>query len=182
VAVLRPPVLLIGFIARPLYRLLFSRSDKKMAKEQEERLANDIQSYLPFLFSEMEGRIVPNEGVEFPLPFDYAIVTMDLPYVLLRFTRGRDHLAVQVAPKFSPNGWHELTTILSVLDVPGVKRGSISNLSQAGSLLRSNMKEIVRVFADDQYPLLKTQLREIYARDRVATKQLETELNRRLYD
>jgi hypothetical protein len=43
------------------------------------------------------------------------------------------------------------------------------------------MSEIARAFSEEQYPHLLAQLQDIYARDRVVTKQLETEINRRLY-
>ena len=178
---LRPPLLAIGFVAGHLHRLFFSRSDERLAREHEEKLAVDIHTYLPFLFTDMGGRIIPNEGVEFPPPFDYAIVTIDVSHILLRFTRGRDHLAVQVAPKSFPNLFSELSTILSVLEVAGIQRGSITGLAQAAQLLRQNNKDIAHAFTEDQYPYLKAKLEDIYARDRIITKQLETELNRNLY-
>jgi len=178
---LRPPLVAVAWVGGRLYRLLFSRYDEKLAKEHEEKLAADIQNVLPFLFDEMGGRIVPNEGVEFPPPFDYAVVTVDISPVRLRFTRGRDHLTVQVGPKVSPSNWHELSTALSVLGVHGVQRGSISGLEQAGRLLRLYRSELTDAFSEDQYPRLRAQLEEIYERDRIVTKQLETEINRRLY-
>src|SRR5579872_7013849 len=124
-AALRPPLLVLRWAAGVIYKLLFSRADEKLAKKHEEKLAADIESCLPFLFREMGGRIVPNEGVEFPPPFDYAVVTVDISQIRLRFTSGRDELTVQVAPKFAPNNWHELSTILSTLEISGTQRGSI---------------------------------------------------------
>jgi hypothetical protein len=180
-AALKPPLLVLRWAAGGIYTLLFSRADEKLAKKHEEKLAADIESCLPFLFGEMGGRIVPNEDVEFPPPFDYAVITIDTSQLRLRFTSGRDHLAVQIAPKFSQNSWHELSTILSVLEVPGTRRGSISELARAGRLLHLHMSEITDAFAEDRYPHLRTQLHEIYERDRIVTKQLETEINRRLY-
>ncbi|MGA8734591.1 MAG: hypothetical protein WB558_11790 [Terriglobales bacterium] len=174
-------MLVLHWVAGGIYKLLFSHADEKLAKKREEKLAADIQRCVPFLFGEMGGRIVPNEGVEFPPPFDYAVITIDASGLRLRFTRGRDHLAVQIAPKVSPNSWHELSTVLSALEVPGIQRGSISELAQADRLLQLHMKEITDALAEDQYPHLRAQLQEIYGRDRVATKQLETEINRKLY-
>ena len=181
-AILRPPFLLVGLIVRPLYRLLFSRRDENLAREAEQELAADVRTYLPFLFNEMDGRVIPNQGVEFPPPFDYAIVTMDVSQILLRFTRGRDHFAVQVAPQSSPNNFHEVSTVLTTLGVPGIQRGSVSCLSDANRVIRQNMEVIKPAFTAEQYPQLRAQLDEVYARDRVAVKQLETEVNRRLYD
>jgi hypothetical protein len=171
----------LHWVAGGIYKLLFSRADEKLAKKREEELAADIQRCLPFLFGEMGGRIVRNEGVEFPPPFDYAVITIDASELRLRFTRGRDHLAVQIAPKVSPNSWHELSTILSVLEVPGIQRGSISGLAEAGRLLHLYMREMTDAFSEGRYSHLRAQLQEIYERDRIVTKQLETEINRRLY-
>lgn len=181
-AILRPPFLLVGLVAKPVYRLLFSRSDARLAREAEQQLAGDVHTYLPFLFNEMDGRIVPNQGVDFLPPFDYAIVTMDVSQVLLRFTRGRDHLVVQVAPKSYPNNFHEVSTVLTTLAVPGIQRGSVSCLLDAGRVLRQHMGEIQCALTPEEYPRFRAQLQEVYARDRVVVKQLETELNRRLYD
>ncbi len=43
------------------------------------------------------------------------------------------------------------------------------------------MKELITAFSAERYPQIKVELLEIYARDRVLTKQWETEINRRLY-
>jgi hypothetical protein len=180
-AALKPPLLVLGWVAGGIYKVLFSRTDEELAKKHEEKLAADIQNVLPFLFDEMGGRIVPNEGVEFPPPFDYAVITVDTPHIRLRFTSGRDHLAVQIAPKFSPNRWHELSTVLSVLEVHGLQRGSISGLAQAGRVLHRHVSEITDAFTEERYSDLRAQLQEIYERDRIVTNQLETEINRRLY-
>lgn len=179
--ILRPLFLVAGLVGKPLYRLLFSREDERLAKEHEQKLAVDVHTCLPFLFDEMSGRIIPTKGVEFPLPFDYAIVTVETPDFLLKFTTGRDHLVVQAAPKSAPNRFHELSAILTTLEVPGVQRGSISGLSDAARMLRQYADVLTQALSDNEYPHLRSQLDEVYARDRIATKQLENELNRRLY-
>jgi hypothetical protein len=181
VAVLRPPLLVVGYVASRLYRLLFSRYDERLARKHEEALAGDVRRSVPFLFTEMSGRIVSSDDIEFPPPFDYAVITVETSSLRVRFTRGREHLAVQLAPKLSPNSWHELSTMLGVLEIPGVQRGSISDLAQVDRLLRVHVREITHAFADDKYPALRAQLQEIYARDHIVAKQLETEINRKLY-
>jgi hypothetical protein len=178
---LRPPVLLIGLLARPLYRPMFSRSDERLATEHEEKLLTDLHTLLPFLFNEMDGRTVPGDRANFPPPFDYAVVTIDVSDLFLRFTRGRDHLAVQVAPKSSPNNFHELSTVLNSLEICALKRGTISGLHQAGALLRTHMDALIQAFSEDQYPLTRARLHETYAHDEVIRRQQETEINRRLY-
>jgi hypothetical protein len=180
VAALRPPLLIIGFVARVIYRPLFGWYDRKLAREGQEDLAEDIQTYISFVFRELEGQIVPNEGESVPPPFDYAVVTIEASPFRLKFTRGRGGLAVQLAPRFSPRGWHELSTVLNVLDVPGVKRGSIASLTQAGDLMRQHIVALTKAHTEG-YPQLKRQLMEIYERDQIIRKQIETEINRRIY-
>ncbi len=180
-APLRLTFLALGFVIGGLYKLACPNREVKLARQNEENLARDIQYTLPFIFSQMEGRIVPNEGVEFPPPFDYAIITVDCKDVRMRFTRGRDQLVVQLAPKSSPNSWHELSTVLSVLGIPGVQRGSISTLNQAGELMRQHSNDITSALSETEYPDVKKRLMEVYQRDRIITKQLEIEINRNLY-
>jgi hypothetical protein len=182
IAIARPLALTAGFVGKPLYRLLFSRLDEHLAREGEAKLAADIPIYLPFLFEDLKGRVVENQGIDPVPPFDYAIVIIETPNLLLRFTRGRDRLALQIAPKSVPNQFHELSTVLAVLEVPGVRRGSISSLSEAGRMLRSHFAVVEHSMSDAEYPHLQLQLKELYAHDRIMVKQHEAELNRRLYD
>ena len=55
IAILRPPLLVLGFIFGNLYKLCFGWYDKRLARQHEQRFADDIRSYLPFLFSEHDG-------------------------------------------------------------------------------------------------------------------------------
>jgi hypothetical protein len=181
VAALRPPLLIIRFVARGIYGPLFAWHDRKLAREGQEKLAKDIQISIPFIFNELEGQIVHDEGESFPPPFDYAVVTVEASTFRLKFTCGRGELAIQLAPRFSPNSWHELSTILNVLEVPGVKRGSIASLNQAGDLMRQFIVDLSKAFTESEYPRVKILLNEISERDRIIRKQLETEINRRIY-
>ena len=76
VAALRPPLLVLGFVFGNIYKLCFGWLDKRTAKKDEERFADDIRTHLSFLFSECGAHIVPNEGVSFPPSFDGAYVTV----------------------------------------------------------------------------------------------------------
>jgi hypothetical protein len=52
IATLRPPLLVLGFVFGNLYKLCFGWLDKHMARQNEQRFAEDIRTYLAFLFSE----------------------------------------------------------------------------------------------------------------------------------
>jgi len=107
VAALRPPLLALGFVFGNIYKLCFGWLDKRTAKKDEERFADDIRTHLSFLFSECGAHIVPNEGVPFPPSFDGAYVTVAVGTLLLRFCRGRGDFSVGVASEFAPRDWED---------------------------------------------------------------------------
>ena len=111
IAILRPPLIALGFIFGNLYKLCFGWYDKRLARRNEQRFADDIRTYLPFLFSEHEAKIIPNEGVPFPPSFDGAYVTIAVGNLHLRFIRGRGDFSVRVASAFSPNDWEDFRLV-----------------------------------------------------------------------
>src|SRR5438128_3465658 len=108
IPVIIAPLNLLRLVASPTYDLLFGWIDRRTARKDEKRLANDIQISMRFLFIQDGACIIQNEGVRFPPAFDYAFVTIACNNVLLRFCRGRGELGVHVAPAFAPSDWHEL--------------------------------------------------------------------------
>ena len=56
----------------------------------------------------VSARIIPNEGVRFPPPFDYAVATIAVENLVLRFIRGLGEVGVFVAPASAPSDWHDL--------------------------------------------------------------------------
>jgi len=50
IAILCPPLLVLGFVFGSLYKLCFGWLDKRMARQSEQRFAEDIRTYLAFLF------------------------------------------------------------------------------------------------------------------------------------
>jgi hypothetical protein len=180
-AIVKPIASMVGLIAGPAHKILFSKSDQRLAIKHQNELAEDIRKALPFLFSDLSGRIEPNTVNTDPPPFDHAIVTVHARDFHLRFTRGRGALTIQVAPFDFPNSWHELSTILTALDIGEVRRGCISDFAKAGELLNIHNREISVALTGDQFARTREKLQQIYARDRLVAKQLETEVNRRLY-
>ena len=82
-----------------------------MARQNEQRFAEDIRTCLAFLFSEYGATVVPNEGVPFPLSFDRAYVTVAVGNLRLRFVRGRGDFSVRVASAFAPNDWEDFQLV-----------------------------------------------------------------------
>jgi hypothetical protein len=182
VSLLRPPLIVLGFIAKAVYSLFFGRADKRLAQKNQEVLAANVKAELPFLFNEYDGVIIPNEGVRFPPGFDYAVVTVEVGELLFRFIRGRGDLDVRVAAKSDATDWHDVTLVISAIEDPeDMKRKSFLYLSDFAPLLRGNMSRLIEAFSNAQYAETRRHLAKFDTYERVVTKQTQTEINRRLY-
>lgn len=111
VAVLRPLFLGIGFVFGNLFKLCFGWLDKRIARQNEQRFAEDIRTHLAFLFSDHGAQIIPNEGVPFPPSFDGAYVTIAVGNIRVRFVRGRGDFSVAVASAYAPNDWEDFRLV-----------------------------------------------------------------------
>ena len=111
VAVLRPPFLVIGFIFGNLYKLCFGWLDRRTARQNQQRFAEDIRTHLSFLFSEHAAEVIANEGVPFPPSFDGAYVTVAVGSLRLRFVRGRGDFGVSVASESAPERWEDFRLV-----------------------------------------------------------------------
>jgi hypothetical protein len=110
-AILRPPLIVLGFLFGNLWKLCFGWLDKRVARKNEQRFAGDIRTYLSFLFTDYEARIIPNQGVPFPPAMDGAYVTVAVGTVRLRFCRGRGDFSVVVASEFAPQDWEDFRLV-----------------------------------------------------------------------
>jgi hypothetical protein len=182
VSLVRPPLMVLGFIAKAVYSLFLGRADKRLAQKTQEVLAASVKAELPFLFNEFGGVIIPNEGVPFPPGFDYAIVTVEVGELLFRFIRGRGDLDVRVAAASAATDWRDVTLVISAIEDPeDMKRKSFLSLSDFAPLLRRNMCRLVEAFSSAQYAETRQHLAKFDTYERVVTKQTQTEINRRLY-
>jgi hypothetical protein len=109
--ILGPALRIVGFVLGNTYKLCFGWLDKRIARRNEQRFAEDIRRYLAFLFLEWGAEIVPNEGTPFPPGFDGAYVTIALKDLRLLFVRGRGDFGVRVASAFAPNHWEEFRLV-----------------------------------------------------------------------
>lgn len=183
VAIVRPPFVLLRFILSPLSKLAFGGVNKRIANKNEARLLQDVGDALPFLFAEYGGHVVPNEGVPFPPSFDYAFITVALHDLFLRFTRGRGELGVHVAPSFARSDWHELPLVLSAITGQGdIQRQESRDLWDVSRALQPRMKALIAFFAPGEFSALKQRLEnEVYVDERIAIREWQAEINRRLY-
>jgi hypothetical protein len=182
ISLIRPPLIVIGFVTKSLYSLFFGWADKRLGRRLEQQLGKDIKQNLSFIFDQYGGVIVPNTGVRFPLPFDYAVVTIEAADLLFRFYRGRGDLNVYVAPKQAPNDWNDVSLVISALKAPDdMQRRTFVLLSDMTYFLKAHMSEIQAAFSPENYANTLQNLAAFKRYERVVAKQLETEINRRLY-
>ena len=125
-AIVVPPLRLLGFVFGGIYKLLFSGLDRRLALKHQQQLEQDIWKFVPFLFARDGARIISKEIGRIP-PFDYADVDVISPPLKFHFVRGRGDLDVYVTRNLAESVGHELSLVLSTLDLrPEVRRGSIS--------------------------------------------------------
>ena len=128
------------------------------------------------------GRIVSDQTVAHPRPFDYAIVIVVLDDLSLRFIRGRGELRVQVASKHTACDWDELYRVLGIVDpLEWSKPKPFLSLADAAAALKPRMGLIQEAFSEVRCLETVRQLSEMRSYEQVVAKQLETEINRRLY-
>lgn len=167
---------------KSIYTVIWGRADKRLALKQQERLATEIQEQLFFLFKDYGARIVPNIGIRFPPPFDYAVVTLEVGELLFRFVRGRGEIDVQVKSKSAAKEWHDISLVIGALDNPDeMQHRTFVGLVDVAAVLKQNMSRINDAFCGPKYLELQQRLADFNKFARVVTKQLETEINRRLY-
>ena len=143
--VLRPPLLLLGFVFGNLYKLCFGWLDKRLARQNEQHFAEDICKNLAFLFTEHEAEIVPNEGTPFPPPMDGAYVTVAVGNLRLRFVRGRGDFSVGVASAFDPNQWEDFRLVAegaSQWHAPQLGQPRYCTLETFEPILRSQLESL----------------------------------------
>jgi hypothetical protein len=152
-AVLRPPLLVLGFVFGNLYKLCFGWLERRVAKQNEERFAEDIRTHLSFLFTEQAATIIPNEGtLFFPPSFDGAYVTVAVSALRLLFVRGRGDFGVSVASEFAPRHWEDFYLVadrISEWDT-SYHRPSYS-LETFGSILGPRLGRLQEALSKDHF-------------------------------
>jgi hypothetical protein len=172
------PVVSVGKLVGKIFRTLFGHRDVQLSKTREENLAKEISSEMPFLFDRYRGKVVPDESVKYPRPFDYASVVVAVDDLRLRFFRGRGDLRVHVAQKEAPSEWYELHVLLSVIEGRAISEPLL--LIDVARLLESRLTNLEEAFSKTNYPELRRRLSNVDEDERAAIRQWETDVNRRL--
>jgi hypothetical protein len=151
--VLRPPLLVLGFVMGKLYNPCFGWLDKRVARQYEQRFTEDIRRYLPSFFAEHGAEIIPNEGTPFPPSFDGAYVTVAIGNSRLRFVRGRGDFSVFVASAFAPNSWEDFRLVadgISEWDLsqPGPRYYTLETFEP---ILRSRLGRLQEALSEEHF-------------------------------
>jgi hypothetical protein len=110
---LSPLLAIFGIIFFGLYKILWGWwADERRSRILQRDFAKEIRVSLGFLFDQFGGQVVPNLR-KYPPVADYAVVTVAVQTVLLRFMRGRGEFRVDIAPTDSPNAWQEVGEALA---------------------------------------------------------------------
>ena len=153
IAILRPPLLVLGFVFGNLYELCFGWLDKRIARQNEQRFAEDVRTHLAFLFSEHGAKVITNEGVPFPPSFDGAYVTVAVGNLRLRFVRGRGDLSVKVASAFAPNDWEDFQLVADGIGQwdTSKSRPGYYTLETFEPVLRSRLERLQEGLSKDRF-------------------------------
>ncbi len=151
-----------------LYGILFRWwLDVPLAKKAEARFAREIRENLSFLFEDKSAAVVPNEGVSFPPPLDYALVTVAVGRLLFRFVRGGGEFRIEMALSgdvMNSRDWKDLRVIWAVLneseaDEPFLR---LRNLLDADSFLRAELVRLQELASKDQWGLVKRKANALF--------------------
>lgn len=161
IEVLRPILLLIGFVLRLSYQVFFSwwlnpvfdhwiRSD----------FAKEIRQAIPSLFDLHGGRVVPD-----PKPStndrNMSYLCVASTYLVFKLCRWHgENYAVQVAPRFSPTDFYDLLNALRFTDPTANTNAPLLNVSWRGwgELLEPRFLLLERAFSAEEFPDTKARL------------------------
>ena len=176
--------MLIGFVLSKIWWLLIEWwRGPQLARRYERQFTEEIHANLPFLFDEWAGNVVPNVGIRFPPPFDYAIVTVEIRSFLLRFVRGRDEFRVDVAPKSDAKSWQEVSLVLTAIGaLKGYRlRPEYYRLADFGRLLYPCMHALNEAMSEASVASTRESLIPFLERHERRRQQSEIEINRKIY-
>ena len=140
------------FVLRKLYKPCFSWLDRRAARENQRRFAEEIRIHLSFLFKEHAAKFIPNEGAPFPPRMDGAFVTVAVGVVRLRFVRGCGDFSVKVSSEFAPQHWEDFFLVADgVAEWDTDRRSHCYSLETFGSVLRPRLDRLQDALSKEHY-------------------------------
>lgn len=154
VELIRPPVLLAGFVAKTIYRAMFGWwLDARLQRKANRALWDDVQANFYFLTSQAQ---MDFSGPTTIHPFDYASVQISWENLLVTITRGRGDTAVSIAPGHVPNDNYELGRLIAALERRHLREGDmVKSLAGAANLLQRHLQQLNVAFSEQEFPRTK---------------------------
>ena len=153
-SVLRAILVPIFSVIGKIYKLCFGWLDRRMARKNQDRFAQDVRTHLSFLFTDHAAQVIPNEGVRFPPGFDGAYVTVAAETLLFRFVRGRGDFGVEVASKFAPKNWEDLGLVVEAterLKEPTERQPAYHRLESLGRILQPQFEQLKEALSEERF-------------------------------
>ncbi len=180
--VLKPPALVIGFVVKGFYRLLIGWwYDKRVRVRQQNQLLQEVQEQFHFLFATHDAEIVANSDIGHLAALDCPIVTVSVEGLFVRFIEHRGTRQVHVASERLPKELQELSSVLNAMEPDKVRRHSVIFFQDAARLLERDWNLVKRAFSPDRYTELREQLEHAYGHEMAVTREVQDEINRKLY-
>jgi hypothetical protein len=153
-----------GSVCGRVYRLLFARADRRLARRNQERLLADLRLALSQVLKIHGGSIRPRDQESFPPPFDYALAIVQFDNFAIRVVRGRDEIEVQVAPTNAATDWQDLRIVLLAnrASEQSPTPARFNTLSEVGELLLSKWDYLTAALAEPNYQATREALNRLY--------------------
>jgi hypothetical protein len=150
-ALLRPPILALGFLVKLAYRLVFGWwLDPLLQRRWNKALLEDIKSNLPFLFSDSDGE---NKASLVVRHADWPTIEVLWGNLLFTIVRWRDETYVSVAPRSVPTKVYKLGRVVDMLERGHPSEHTeINDLVKAGHLLRPRLIALNSSFSQEEFP------------------------------
>ncbi len=156
IAVIRPPLLLLGFVVKTIYLTVIGWwLDPWLQRKQHRALLDDVERNLYFIVSQATAITSPSEV----LPFDYASVEIVWENLFLVVTRGREELNLSIAPNHARDELSQLGPTIAALENRHFsERDAIYSLAEAAALLRPRLQFLNAAFSPQEYARTKTRI------------------------
>jgi hypothetical protein len=157
-AIALPFALVFGGLFIGGYKLLFSWwLDPRTHRKNQEQFEREIKNRISCLFTNYGAQLVPNDQ-DYPRVFDYAVITVAIDTMLLRFVRGRGEFRVDVCPQRMVGTWQEISSLVErdPLNTNAKRRTKYYGTRDFSQFFQSNFDEIKAKVADEGWRPLKS--------------------------
>ena len=150
--VIRPVLLVCEALVSSVYNVLFAWwLDPWTFTGRQKRLERDIQREYSWIFEKYDARIVPTKRYRQVL--DYAVATVAVGDLLLKFVRGHGEAHVAVAPAHAPHDSYDFGEAIALASDTEPTRNDAGyyRMSDFRHLFESNVERLNAFFSEEEY-------------------------------